>query len=261
MLRRLSADQQRSVRHWLMEFVAVVAGVLLALWLQQWDQQRRERAEMLAAEQSVHDELRESLKSLIWRQAISKCHEDRVELIQTELLKDSARWPGINDNAIFTSVGTLPVSLAHSVYQRPVDTFTDSAWTSALATGALQPMERNRFNTLVGLYDAVHYLQKTRELEDRAATTLSPLGFPIELTPEIRTDMLRAVYDVDRSRFTFAFFSAAGLAGTMRQLGWDDRKAIDDWIIENRRDAAASGLKFRPCVSHEQNPFRAAVKR
>src|SRR3954470_12461692 len=89
MLRRLSADQKRSVAHWIMEFVIVVAGVMLALWLQQWDQRRRARAEMQAAEESIHDEIREALKSLIWRKAISKCHQDRIELLQAGLLRSS----------------------------------------------------------------------------------------------------------------------------------------------------------------------------
>jgi len=261
MLRRLSAEQQRSVRHWVMEFVVVVAGVLLALWLQQWDQRRRERLEMQAAEQSIHDEIREALKSLIWRQAISKCHQDRIELLQAGLLHGSSHWPGVEENALFTNLGNLPGSVARSVYHRPIDTFTDAAWTSALATGALSSMNRERFDTLVSVYDRIHFLQKTRELEDHAATTLSPLGWPIELTPEIRNEMLRAVYDIDRSRFTFAFMNARELAATMRQLDWDDRAEIDRAIADNQRDMAERGLKVRPCIAPEQNPFRSPANR
>jgi hypothetical protein len=260
MLRRLSADQKRTVAHWIMEFVVVVAGVLLALWLQQWDQRRTERAEMRAAEQSIHDEIRETLKSLMWRQAISKCHQDRIEQLQAGLVNRSAHWPGVYENPLFTNLGNLPASVARSVYYRPVDTFTDAAWTSALATGALTSMDREHFDTLVSVYDTIHYLQRTRDLEDKAATTLSPMGWPMELTPQLRTEMLRAVYDLDRSRFTFAFMNADQLADAMRELGWDDTAEIDRAIQENELNIARRGLNPRPCVAREQNPFKAVSR-
>ena len=90
MLRRLTADQQRNVRHWGMEFVVVVAGVLLALWLQQWGERRHAMQDMAVAEDAIHDELRETLKNLIWREAIGQCHVDRAELLKSMLLADGS---------------------------------------------------------------------------------------------------------------------------------------------------------------------------
>ena len=68
--------------------------------------------------------------------------------------------------------------------------------------------------------------------------------------------MLRAIYDVDRSRFTFAFMNARELADTMGTLGWNDKAQIDRWIAENRREIASRGLKRRPSIVQEENPFR-----
>jgi hypothetical protein len=257
LFRRLAPDQKRSIGHWTIEFVIVLAGVLAALWLQQWDQQRRERAEMRAAERAIHDEVRETLKSLIWREAIAKCHEERIAYLQSKLLERGSAWQPVPENALFTNLGNLPGSIAKSVYQRPLDTFTDAAWTSALATGAIRSMDRQRFATLVAVYDAVHVLQKTRELEDHAATVLSPLGLPVELTPEMRADMLRGIYDVDRSRFTFALINPRDLADTMKELGWNDAAEIDESIRASAQDAASRGLRFRPCIAAQKNPFRA----
>ena len=79
LLRKLNEDEKRNVRHWAMEFVVVVAGVLLALWLQEWVESRQSLENMRAAEDAVHDEVRASLTSLIWREAISTCHRDRAE--------------------------------------------------------------------------------------------------------------------------------------------------------------------------------------
>ena len=259
LLRRLTDGQKRNAGHWAMEFVVVVAGILVALWLQQWVERRGELAAMRAAEQAIQDEVNETLLSLMWREAISQCHRDRAQLLQTRLLSSGTHWAGLKENTLTSALGTLPGSVSPSVYQRPVDTFTNSAWTSALATGALGPMDRKRFGNLVALYDQIDLMRRTREIEDEAAAQLSPLGHDLQLTPELRAEMLRAVYNVDRSRFVFAFQgSPAEIARLMRPLGWDDKAEIDRQLVEDERDVARRGIKFRPCVAKQKNPFKEA---
>ena len=259
LLRRLTDGQKRNVGHWAMEFAIVVVGVLVALWLQEWAERRRELAGMRAAEEAIHDEVNETLMSVIWREAISRCHRDRADLLQSRLLSSGSQWAGLKENTITSALGTLPGSVSPSVYQRPVDTFTNSAWTSALATGALGPMDRKRFGRLVTLYDQIDLLRRIREIEDDAAAKLSPLGHDLQLTPELRAEMLRAVYNVDRSRFVFGFQgSPVALANLMRPLGWDDEAEIDRQIAEDERDVARLGIRFRPCVAKQKNPFKKA---
>jgi len=257
LLRRLTTDEQRTIRHWGMEFIVVVVGVLLALWLQEWNSRRQSIDTMKAADAAIHDEVRETLKSLIWRQAIRDCHRARAQLLLNMLMNGADRWPGVNENALMESMGSLPDSVAPGIYQRPLDTFTDAAWTSALMTGALAPMGRERFSGLVNLYDQIELMRKTQEIEDEAASRLSPLVHPLQLTPELRADMLRGLYDIDRTRFVFEFQgSPVEMATAMRKLGWDDSADIDRWIAEDRRGAAQRGIKFRGCVADEKNPFK-----
>jgi hypothetical protein len=99
-------------------------------------------------------------------------------------------------------------------------------------------------------------LNHNREIEDRAAAKLSVLAFPTQLTPEIRTDLLSALYDVDRVRFTFSAFGAPILAREMRDLGWNDKAEIERWIIEDAADDRKNGLVWRPCVAAPRNPFQ-----
>lgn len=257
LLRKLTADERRSAGHWVMEFVVVVVGVLIALWLQEWAERRQQRQNLQAAEDAIHDEVTETLMSLIWRQAISRCHRERAELLQSQLLKSGPQWPGLHGNALVSEMGTLPGTVAPSVYQRPVDTFTNSAWTSALATGALAPMDRDRFAQLIVLYDQIELMRRTREIEDDGAAKLSPLGYPLLLTPELRAEMLRGVYDIDRTRFVFSFQgSPVEFAELMRPLGWDDAAEIDRRIAQSNKGIAERRLKFRPCVAKQKNPFR-----
>lgn len=257
MLRRLTAEQKRNAGHWTMEFVVVVVGVLIALWLQQWMEQRRERSAMLAAESAIRDEVTAALMSLIWREAISQCHHDRVELLQSRLLGGGSQWTGISELTLTRDLGKVRGTVAPSVYQRPVDTFTSSAWTSALATGALAPMDRERFGRIVAIYDQIELLRRTRESEDNAAAKLSPLGNSLQLSQDYRNEMLQAVYEIDRARFVFGFQgSPAEFANLMRPLGWDDAAEIDRQLAEGEREVVLRGMKFRPCVAKQRNPFK-----
>ncbi len=254
MLRRLTDDEKRGARHWAMEFFIVVAGVLLALWLQQWGERQRALSDMEAAEGAIHDEVRTALESLMWRKAISKCHVDRTQLIQS-MLENGDEWPGLTENALAIRHGGPPV-LIPSVYTRPLDSFTTAAWTSALATGALAPMDRVRFGKLVAIYDQIETLRRTRDDETDAVSEMSALAFPLHLTPELRAQMTESVYRVDRGRFTFGMISPADFAGSMRGLSWDDTAKMDQWIRENDADAKAEGFVFRDCVAAVENPFR-----
>lgn len=260
MLRRLTAEQQRNVRHWAMEFVVVLAGVLLALWLQQWSEHRRALQDLAATEDAIHHEVRESLKNLIWREAISQCHIDRAVQLKTMLLNGSGHWPGLDGSAL--SEGSLsqatgvPV-IFQGVYQRPFEPFPRAAWDSALTTGALAPMDRARFAKLSAIYAHLQFLSDNQERENRAATTLSALSLPQELTPAVRTMMLGALYEVDTSRFMFLYQGSSELAGRMRELGWDDRAEIDRSIAENQAADRKRDARWRPCVKPERNPFAA----
>jgi hypothetical protein len=258
LLRKLTGEQRRTVRHWAMELVVVIAGVLIALWVQEWAERRRATRDMGAAEEAIHAEVRGVLTQLIWREVISQCHIDRAEKLKNMLLAGRSEWPGITENALLRidlSQATGVQTVVPGVYQRPYDVPTMAAWNSALATGALAPMDRERFGRLVELYSQIEYLRANREREDRAASILSGLSLPQQITPETRTHMLQALYEVDTARFMFRYAGASPLAELMQKLGWDDKAEIDRWIAEDQADEAWRRNSWRPCVQPHRNPF------
>lgn len=260
LMRRLSEGEKRTVRHWAMEFVVVVAGVLLALWLQGWWERRQALSDLRAAEDAIHDEVRLALEQLMWRKAISKCHIERLELLKSMLLTSGDDWPGLQTNALMARA-PVPESVFPGVYFRPYDSFTTAAWNSALATGALAPMDRKRFAKLVAIYDQIETWKGARDDENEAVSALAPLSFPVTLTPEMRGKFLEGLYRVDRARFSFAFPGAADLAGAMRDLGWDDATEIDRAIAKDNAETNAAGFVWRKCVAAVQNPFRQQPQR
>lgn len=258
LLRKLTAVESRTVGQWTMELVIVIAGVLIALWLQQWGERRRAIENMNAAEEAIHDELTTSLTSLLWREAISTCHLDRVALLKSMLMESGNQWPGLDENALIKNTITEETGIqmvVRGVYQRPINNYTKAAWNSALATGALAPMDRQRFARLVALYDQVESLSEAGIREDQAAATLSALSVPQEITPETRTRMLQALYELGATRFTFNFVRQAGFVDAMRELGWNDRVEIDRWIRDGEAEDRQQKTRWRPCVSRRRNPF------
>ncbi len=261
-LRRLTGDQKRTIGHWTMELVVVVAGVLIALWLQGWAEHRRAMSDMAAAEDAIHDEVRAALTTLIWREAISKCHLERAQLLKSMLLNSGNRWAGITENALLKiqlSEATGVETVVPGVYQRPNDVLSTAAWNSALTTGALAPMDRKRFDQLVGVYSQIEFLNRNRDREDRAAAVVSALSLPQELTPESRTRMFQALYELDTSRFMFSFNGVAPLAESMKALGWNDRAEIDRWIADDQASDRRRGFQWRPCVHPHRNPFQGSM--
>jgi hypothetical protein len=258
-LRKLTSDHRRNIGHWAMELVVVIAGVLIALWLQAWAEHRRAVHDMTAAEDAIHDEVRAALTTLIWREAISQCHVDRAQLLKAMLLKGNNRWPGITENALIRndiSEASGVQTVMPGVYQRPNDILSTAAWNSAITTGALAPMDRNKFDKLVALYGQIEFLKGNLEREDRAASTLSALSLPQQLTPDTRTRMLQALYELDTSRFMFNFQGAKPFSAAMKDLGWNDKAEIDRWIAEDRAtDQKVMKVRWRPCVHDYKNPF------
>ena len=258
LLRKLTDGQRRTIGHWAMELVVVVAGVLIALWLQEWVANRRAVQDMVAAEDAIHDEVRTALTTLIWREAISRCHLERAQLLKSMLLKGGNHWPGITENTLIRnqlSEATGVQTVVPGVYARPYEILSTAAWNSALTTGALAPMDRKRFDQLVALYSQIEFLKRNSDREDRAAATLSALSLPQELTPESRTRMLQALYEIDTSRFMFSFQGVTPFAASMKELGWNDRREIDRYIAEGEQEDRKQGSNWRDCVQPERNPF------
>jgi hypothetical protein len=260
LLRKLTDGERRTIGHWAMELVVVVAGVLIALWLQQWADDRRARRDLAAAEDAIHEEVRTALTSLVWRRVVSRCHLERARLLKAMLLRPGNQWPGLNENALLQnqlSEATGVDTIMPGVYQRPFDAFSTAAWNSALTTGVLAPMDHQRFGQLVRLYDQIELLKENQKRENDAAATLSALSAPQELTADSRTRMFQALYQIDTSRFFFTFAGAQPISDAMKKLGWNDKAAIDKFIAEDRAEDFDRAAKWRPCIQPYKNPFDA----
>jgi hypothetical protein len=264
MLRRLNDEQKRSVRHWAMEFVVVVIGVLIALWLQQTVEHRRALADMRTAEQAIHREVRDALILMIGRDAIDRCLAERAQLIRKGMAQSGPQWPALTEHAIATGGGAPGVITG--VYNTLGGMFSTAVWDSALSRGSLAPMDLERFGKLVALYDQIKLMREASVHEEDAIRVLSSLANPMQLTPEIRNQMLQAVWRVERSRWTYTnYVGSSPFAEAMRDLGWDDRADVDRFIKEFEaqppRGPNNEIVQPRSCVRPLRNPFTEQLTR
>jgi hypothetical protein len=173
------------------------------------------------------------------------------------LMKTGNHWPGLDENALLrnslTEATGIP-KVVPGIYQRPSDNLSMAAWNSALTTGALAPIDKERFAKLTAFYDQIQFLISNGERENRAVATLSALGLPQELTPETRTQMLAALSELDNSRFVFNL-NTEEFVESMRRLGWNDRAEVDRWIREDEAEDRRLGTQWRPCRKRVRNPF------
>ncbi len=255
-MRRLGKKEARNLRHWAMELVVVVVGVLIALGLQQWAERRARLAELASAEEAIHREVLANLVFLVGRESISQCLSDRAHLVHNGMGQGDDRWPGIKGSAVITDFEKVGPDTIGGIYNVQGEEPSTNAWDSALASGVLRAMDRERFDKLVAIYADINKLRSSLADEQLAIRTLSSLANPIHLTPEIRNQMHQAVWQVEQARWIFSQYAGPEyFAGRMEELGWNDFAEIEKYREQSEKDTKVVGVTLRPCVKPMANPF------
>lgn len=253
-MRRISEEQRRTIGHWTMEFVVVLVGVLLALWLQEKASAGAKDRDAKAAESAIRDELDDNLMILVAQHVVERCQADRLAEIESKL-KQTGTVPPIAGN---TFMEPRDSARRNSVYEFFALDVSDTAWQSALANGSLASIPGERFRKLANIYAEFASAQHRLEQNSDAAKSLQVLSYGTDLTPELRAQLLRAFTIASGNR---AYFSEAlpakQVAGEMRALGWDDTARIDARIRQFHDGMKSYGFVLKPCANAFANPFRA----
>jgi hypothetical protein len=255
MLRRLNDNQRRTLAHWVMEFVVVVFGVLIALWLQERVSKSNDEERMRAAEAAIHSELDDNLMILIAHTAVDQCLADRIHEIEGQI-RQQARTRPIVGHAL-TERRTLKkpgsADIMYTFFDLRVQ---DSAWTSAQASGTLAQMDRKKFNKLAEIYGEYRMVDDALTKDIESGNALQVLGYGTDLTPDLRARLVGAMTQASHDRqFLTNSVSPAYVASQMRELGWDDKAAIDSRIADFTKTMHGFGVYLRPCAKPFTNPF------
>lgn len=262
MLRRLSNNHKRTIAHWVMEFVVVVAGVLLALWLQERVSEANDDQRMRAAEAAIRSELDDNLMILIAHTAVDRCLSDRLLEVEDRIRSGSHAAPITGHPLMLPRVGKAPmtskkVDLVYVFFDVRVQ---DTAWNSAIASGALSRMDRKRFNELGSIYSEYRMIDSALASDIDAGSTLQVLAYGTDLTPDLRARLIGALNLASRNRqFLSHATTPSYVAGQMRDLGWNDETAINSRIDDFIKSMHGFGFYLRPCARSFANPFSAAT--
>lgn len=252
MVRRLNENQKRTIANWGMEFVVVVVGVLLALWLQEKSSAAGKQRDAAAAEAAIRDELDDNLMILVAQDMIADCQNDRLREIENRL-KGSGRAAPITGN---TFMEPRDSRRRNSVYESFALNVSDTAWQSALANGSLSNIPGDRYRKLANLHAEFQAVEQRLESSSDAAKDLQVLSYGTDLTPDLRAQLLRSFTIASGNR---AYFSealpAAAVAEEMGALGWTDKSRIDAKIREFQQGMKAYGFTPKPCTTGFRNPF------
>ena len=191
-------------REFLKEYVIIVVGVLTALAAEQGVEWLHWRQEVAETEDHLAAGIAPDLVNAVERVAIRPCLDARFEELATALQRSDPVWtgnvihdPGYRRNGVFPLVIGSPGRLWPHV-----------AWDSALASGALTHMPRERVDLYADLYRMAEVGRDQQRAEAEANSPLAPLAFDRPLTVAERTAFLghlaaaeehsRAVFGVSR---------------------------------------------------------------
>ena len=252
MLRKLSEGQRRTIAHWSMEFIVVVVGVLLALWLQQLVTTANKRRDANAAEGAIRDELDGNLLILVLQDAVADCQRERLEEIEGRLESGAPTAPILSNS--FITVSQPPKHPA--IYASFNLNVSDTSWRSAIANGLASAMEPERYGSIADLYATFDAVRTALTKDDDAANALQVLSYPVPLTPDLRGSLIKAYATAHANHgFLTRGLTAHTIAKQMRALGWDDEKHLDALIAGVKRDMSGFGFQFKPCAKPLVNPF------
>ena len=186
-LRRIT--QHVKEQNWLavgLDFVIVVAGILIAFQITNWSNARQQAAELERAEASIQTDLQSNYYVAQERLSLADCRVNRIREISERLLQPGDDWQG------------MPLPRLEAEYDFPltVDPVLRSSsrpwgsrvWQAELSRGTFSRMDQDRRESLDLLFFQAERIQR---LQDEILRLQARLNILSQTTTISRSDRLR----------------------------------------------------------------------
>ena len=191
------------VREFLKEYAIIVVGVLTALAAEQAVEWLHWRHLAQSAEANLDANLKTDLLNAAVRVAVHPCTQMRIAELADRLRRPDPSWrgaplafpanlPGLGGNTHDTDL-VMP-----EVIHSPRRYWSQAAWDSALASGVLNHMPRDRVDAYALSYAQVNVLIAFQVDERRFAPDLEGLAYDHPLSSRERLEAFRALAAMDR---------------------------------------------------------------
>lgn len=227
-LRPLRPREKRNLRHWAMEFAIVVVGVLIALWAQEWVEQKRETKRHEQVMDSLHREILIT-QALAARPVMAQdCVARQFDTLRDMLEQDDPYWPGLVAPG---SIG-LGQGMAGPIIF-PTNLYSTQSYLRARETGALEQYP----DEIELAYEEIFYtfdtLRDASRGIDEAVSALRPLATARPIDAATRLEMLQHLARFDQYRMSH-FTQVGYLATQSKRVGMqvDEKRLgyIGEWL-------------------------------
>jgi len=237
MIRFFTPERRKSAGYWLAELGIVVAGVLIALYAQQWDSDRQAKKRGAAAVELIRSEILKNSKVQMERIALHACQRDRLATIATKIARGDTEWADFAYPPDPTRLTTI-----RRIYRPVLRNFGKDAFEGAVASGTLDVMEPERQISLGNIYRQYAHADAMQREEYALATRLDSLtvGGPIE--PPEKRQLLGTIALLDRSNGLSTTLAMQNLS-TLRDLGmYPTDKQLRAWKKSVAEEDVSTGL-------------------
>jgi len=200
------------VREFLKEYVIIVVGVLTALGAEQVAEWLHWREQVALADEALTAEVQVNLNRSYQRIVVAACQRDRLAELRDLLLKPGPAWKGVPvvPSTTFhdppkselekvarlgstSYTGADNASAIGSVYLTPSAGWPEAAWSSAVASGVFNHMDRQRAATFGRLYRTFERLRDQQQAEQPAKARLAVLAYDRTLTEAEKNDFIQTL--------------------------------------------------------------------
>ena len=216
----------RVLKHWALELVVVVVGVLLALMAAEWAEDRRDRAQAEQAVEAMARELQTISGGMYFGVQSWACQNEQIEKLYSALMDSEAPW----DPAALAVVevdssregrSSLPVYFDDAVLIRHF-----SARESAEALGALQKLSPDRAYPITFLYSVAETAYDANYRRYQASRALAALSLTEAPSSAERRALLVTLGEVNEQHELF--LRAQSAHGSENSAGCHRRHRLDE---------------------------------
>jgi hypothetical protein len=211
----------------------IVLGVLIALAAEQLVVFVHDRRVADQAEADIRAELSGNDGYAADRVAIGSCIRASLTDLQKRLVAAGDSWPGLHNTLLSGGTrGTTTGSLY--AFRRPIGPpkrlWLNSAWSTAMNSGAISGVDRARFVGFSELYVMVSLLDRLQEQELGDYGQLMPVVVPMKLDSGTRLQLLTLVSRLDTDNATIERLAAVFTRAAAENGIGPDKKWLENSV-------------------------------
>jgi hypothetical protein len=160
------------------DLAIVTLGVLIALVLQQWADERTEEHRTAQAIKAIRGEVAEHYRSAIEWRVVEPCVVNQIDSLTSRVLNSADR---LNPAPIITEAEDF-----HFVLRSPSKEYPRSVWDAATGEGLVARLDPSLRNELAAYYSQVDELNSMSRLNDTDTLGMNELGQALPLDASTR---------------------------------------------------------------------------